>query len=196
MIRINLLPYLAARKKENIRRQISVFTGCVILILVSLFYYYTYTLDKIDAMESKVASIKQEIKRYKQKAERVTDIKKQLETVDKKYEIILSLKDRRRKPLILLDSMTELVVPERMWLSEMAADTKRVKLRGTAFDNKTVADFMTNLENSELFGEVDLENLKLETLNDIKVKSFNLTLNRKVSSEEDEKDENTGGKKR
>lgn len=193
MIRINLLPYLAARKKETIRRQVSVFTGCVILILVSLFYYYTYTLDQIDTLESKVASVKQEIQRYKKKAERVTHIKKQLEIVDKKYEIILSLKEKRRKPLILLDSMTGLVVAERMWLNEMNADQKTVKLRGTAFDNKTVADFMTNLENSELFGEVNLESLKLETLNDIKVKSFNLTCNRKRSPE---KGENTGEKKR
>ena len=193
MIRINLLPYLAARKKENIRKQISVFTGSIILVLAALFYYYTYTQDKIDTMETRVASVKQEIKQYKKKAERVNHIKKQLETVDKKYEIILSLKERRRKPLMLLDRMTGLVVPERMWLSEMAADQKTVKLSGTAFDNKTVADFMTNLENSELFGEVDLESLKLETLNDIKVKSFNLTCSKKDTSEESE---DTGKKKR
>lgn len=193
MIRINLLPYLAARKKENIRKQISVFTGCVILVLVTLFYYYTFTRDKIDTMESRVASIKQEIKQYKKKAERVNHIKEQLETVEKKYEIILSLKDRRRKPLMLLDSMTGLVVPERMWLKKMSADNRNVTLSGTAFDNKTVADFMTNLENSKLFGEVDLESLKLETLNDIKVKSFNLTCSKK---DESENNENAGKKKR
>ena len=193
MIRINLLPYLAARKKENIRKQISVFIGSIILVVTSLFYYYTLTQDKIDTMESRVTSVKQKIKQYKKKAERVNHIKKQLETVDKKYEIILSLKDRRRKPLILLDSMSGLVVPERMWLSEMASDQKTVKLSGTAFDNKTVADFMTNLENSELFGEVDLESLKLETLNEIKVKSFNLTCNR---SDAPKDNDNTGKKKK
>ncbi len=186
MIRINLLPYLAARKKENIRKQISVFTGLVILVLAALFYHYTFTQDKIDTMESKVASVKKEIKRYKKKAERVNTIKEKLETVDKKYDIIVSLRDKRRKPLILLDSMTRLIVPERMWLEEMAADNRNVRLRGTAFDNKTVADFMTNLENSDLFGEVDLKSLKLETLNDIKVKSFNLTCSKKKASKEDE----------
>ena len=193
MIRINLLPYLAARKKENIRKQISVFTGSIILVLAALFYYYTFTQDKIDTMEARLKSVKQEIKQYKKKAERVNQIKEQLETVDKKYEIILSLKERRRKPLKLLDSMTGLVVPERMWLSEMASDRKSVKLSGTAFDNKTVADFMTNLENSNLFGEVNLESLKLENLKDIKVKSFNLTCSKTEASENSE---NTGKKKR
>jgi type IV pilus assembly protein PilN len=33
MIRINLLPFRAARKRENIRRQISVYIGIVILTL-------------------------------------------------------------------------------------------------------------------------------------------------------------------
>ncbi|MFO7754101.1 MAG: PilN domain-containing protein [Desulfobacteraceae bacterium] len=193
MIRINLLPYLAARKKENIRKQISVFTGSVVLILVALFYYYTVTQDRIETMESKVADVKQEIKLYKKKAERVNHIKEQLEVVNKKYEIINSLKGKRRRPLVLLDSMSGLVVRERMWLKELSSDSSNVKLSGTAFDNKTVADFMTNLENSDLFTEVDLESLKMEDLNDIKVKSFNLTCSK---ADAPNTNEDTGKKKR
>lgn len=38
MIRINLLPYRAAQKKENIRRQISIFLLLLILMTLALFF--------------------------------------------------------------------------------------------------------------------------------------------------------------
>ena len=39
MIRINLLPFRAARKKENIRRQVSIFLLSLAFLLIILFYY-------------------------------------------------------------------------------------------------------------------------------------------------------------
>ena len=39
MIRINLLPFRAARKKENVRRQVSVFLLSFVLIIIGVFYY-------------------------------------------------------------------------------------------------------------------------------------------------------------
>ena len=57
MIRINLLPFRAARKKENIKRQISIYVLTVILLLVGMGYTFldlNSELSKLKDDENKV----------------------------------------------------------------------------------------------------------------------------------------------
>jgi type IV pilus assembly protein PilN len=44
-----------------------------------------------------------------------------------------------------------------MWLESVQADESSVTLTGIAFDNPTIADFMKQLEASDLFQEIDLK---------------------------------------
>ena len=44
MIRINLLPYRAARKKENIRIQFNIFIGSLILVALAIFYFNSHLI--------------------------------------------------------------------------------------------------------------------------------------------------------
>ena len=52
MIRINLLPFRAARKKENIRRQVSIFLLSLVFLLIILFYYNSSLSSQIDGLKS------------------------------------------------------------------------------------------------------------------------------------------------
>ena len=47
MIRINLLPFRTERKKENVRRQMSLFLLSLVLVLLVLFYYNFILNSKI-----------------------------------------------------------------------------------------------------------------------------------------------------
>ena len=47
MIRINLLPYRAARKKENIRIQVNIFIGSVVILVGLIFLSYSFLNRKI-----------------------------------------------------------------------------------------------------------------------------------------------------
>lgn len=162
MIRINLLPFRAARRKENIRRQVSVFVLMIIFVMVTLVWYTMSVDKKIDRVKIEIANVKQQTTLYKEKADRVTEIKKKLEVLDRKLELVADLKSKRREPIILLDTLTQVVVPDRMWLTALKTDTLTgaVSLKGIAFDNKTVADFMVRLEQASLFSAVDLQKLE------------------------------------
>ncbi len=175
MIRINLLPYRAARKKENIRKQVSIFCLFILLLMTSLAYY-TWLLDKkIDRLNLQITNINHDIKRYKAKADKVTKIEKQLADLKKKIKVINTLESQRKAPMMLLDGMTTLIVKNRMWISSLSEKGRQLTLKGLAFDNKTVADFMTNLEKSPLFKRVDLKNLQMKKLKgDINMKSFEI----------------------
>ena len=54
MIRINLLPFRAARKKENIRRQVSIFVLSLAFLLIILFYYNWNLGSKIDGLNAQI----------------------------------------------------------------------------------------------------------------------------------------------
>ena len=191
MIRVNLLPFRAARAKENVRKQISIFFLLILFILVALWYSILLLNNKLYALESDISRVKQEITLYKSKASRVTEIQKILKNLEHKLNVISGFKSLRRDPILLLDEMTQLVVPERMWITSLSTKGGQVVLKGIAFDNQTVADFMTRIEGSYLFSGVDLKSLQLKGIKDAKVKSFELICRKKVQKEK----KTTAGKK-
>ena len=195
MIRINLLPFRVARKKENIRRQISIFLLLILLTFVTLAWYTLIINKQILTVKEKTKQVNYQISKYKEKADLVAKIKKDLKVLEEKLEIVSSLKKQREKQLILFDGMTDLIVPGRMWLESFKTEKNSVTIKGIAFDNPTIADFMENLEKSSIFGKVDLKTAKMKKFKDgIMLKSFEL-LCRKEKPEKKEKEDSKQGKK-
>ncbi len=185
MIRINLLPFRVARKKENIRRQISVFFLLVLLTFVALFWYTQIVSKQISRVKDNTKQVNNQILKYKEKAERVAQIKKDLKILKDKLKIVASLGQQREKQLILFDGMTDLIVPERMWLESFRTDNNIVTIQGVAFDNPTIADFMRKLEASPLFSQVDLKTAKMRKFNnDVMLKSFELICKKEMPKNE------------
>ena len=175
MIKINLLPFRVARQKENIRKQISIFLLFVLLTVVALFWYTQSINKQIVNIKEKTEQINSQIVKYKEKADRVAQIKKDLKILEEKLKIVSSLEKQRKKQLILFDSLTDLVIPTRMWLESLKTNKDSVTIKGIAFDNPTIADFMEKLEQSSLFSTVDLKTAKIKKFkNNVMLKSFEL----------------------
>ena len=165
MIKVNLLPYRAARKKENIRIQVSIFFLSIIFVFLSMYYYNISLNNKIDACNVKIENIKNELAKYNKIINEITNIENRLDVLNKKTGAIKNLELNSKEPVRLLDTMTFMVIPKRMWFTNLEAKEEVVTIKGFALDNKTVADFMTRLEVSKLFDSVNLMNLKQETYN-------------------------------
>ena len=160
MIRINLLPFRAARKKENIRRQVSIFMLSLVFLLI-IFFYYNFSLsNKVDSLNTNIKNTKTELAKYNKINDEIAQIKKKLNNLKKKMAVMKTLEANRFEPTRLLDVMTQVVVPKRMWLTNLESRGDNVNIRGIALDNKTVADFMVRLEDCGLFKQVDLKTLK------------------------------------
>jgi type IV pilus assembly protein PilN len=175
MIRINLLPFRAARKKENIRRQVSIFLLSLVFLLIILFYYNFNLSSKIDGLNANIKDTKAELKKYNKINREIAQIKKQLNNLKKKMAVMETLEANRFEPTRLLDMMTQVIVPQRMWFTRLVSKDKRVNITGIALDNKTVADFMVRLENSGLFKEVNLNTVKRKTVQKSPLKSFKIS---------------------
>jgi type IV pilus assembly protein PilN len=181
MIRINLLPFRLARKKENIRRQVSVFFLSLVLIILALGWVSFMLNDEINRTQSEVAQVRTESLQYKKKANKVSRIKKNLAILEDKLAIVEALKKRKNEQQILLEQLADRLVKTKMWLSSVSADDKTVSLKGIAYDNPTIAAFMRNLENSPVFGAVDLKLSKAKVFQDnIRLKEFAISCTKRV----------------
>ena len=160
MIRINLLPFRAARKKENIRRQISIFLLSLAFLLIILFYYNFSLNSKIGNLDDSIKTTKAALGKYEKINKEIAQIKKKLNNLKKKLAVMDALEANRFVPVTLLDTMTRVIVPKRMWFTRLNTKGGKVQISGVALDNTTVADFMVRLENSGLFNKVDLKTLK------------------------------------
>ncbi len=163
MIRINLLPFRAARKKENLRRQVSIYILSLILLTLGLFYFNFTLGDKISRLETNIDDSKKQIAAYEKITKEIEEIKQKLAIFRKKIEVIKNLDQNRKVPVQLLDTMTRMVIPKRLWFTSFESTGGKVNITGIAFDNKTVADFMINLEASKLFKSVNLISVKQGT---------------------------------
>jgi type IV pilus assembly protein PilN len=189
MIRINLLPFRAARKKENVRRQISIF--CLSLILtVILAFIYNFMLGKqIDGLEKKINDTKKQLVEYNKINQEISEIKKKLAVLNQKIEVIKSLDLNRKEPVQVLQSTSELIVQNRMWLTKFNINESSINLSGIAVDNQTVADYMTRIDNSEYYESVKLSSIKKADIKNgsLSLKTFGLSFNKTKPGKPEEK---------
>ena len=179
MIRINLLPFRAARKKENIRRQISVFALCFIFVVIVAFYWNIRLSGQIDDLKTKVETTKKEVAKYTKITKQIARIKKKLRLLKQKIRVIKKLQRNRFQPVKLLDTMSDKVVAKRMWFSGFQEKGKKVNINGIALDNRTVADFMTRLQGTGLFQSVKLKKIQKHVIKGAKLKKFQVVCTKK-----------------
>ncbi len=175
MIRINLLPFRAARTKENVRRQISIFLGMIGILLLVLFSVYLHLASKEEEEKLKLENVKQELVKYTQQAKEVDEINKENDMLQKKIDIINELEKVRKEPVSLLALLTDTIVEERMWLTSFEIKDNKIGIDGMALDEITVADFNKRLQNSPLFSDANLKIVKQTETDNVKLKSFELT---------------------
>lgn len=177
MIRINLLPFRAARKKENIRRQVSIFFLSLMLVTILAVIIHVGFNRKIAGLNQQIETTKTQVAKYNKINEEIAEIKKKLAVLDKKIEVIQTLDMNRKAPVRLMDSMTQLLVANRMWFTRMDYKEASIKLDGIALDNQTVADFMTRIQDFADYQEVKLASIKQErfTKKDLNLKRFGVT---------------------
>lgn len=175
MIRINLLPVRAARKKESIRLQVSIFSMSLVAALLLMVQWWISLDQTISELQNQVQVAQTYLQKYQKEVREANKIKSELQKLEQKMDVIVQLNADRTGPVRLLDALTGLVISEKMWLTSMSEAKGQMTFSGIAVDNKTVADFMTNLEGAPFFGVVNLISSKQVSVDERKFKEFTIT---------------------
>ena len=174
MIRINLLPFRAARKRENIKRQVTVYTLSVILLLVAMVYVFLQLDGRLSDVKAQETQLNQALAKHRKTIARINELKKKIKVIEQKLDVMQKLEAGKQGPVRLLDELAKAVPKDRLWLSAMAESEGSLTLTGSARNNETVAEFMTNLENSPIVLSVDLQSSQSTTVQGVSLSNFSL----------------------
>ena len=164
MIRINLLPFRAARRKENIKRQITVYFLSIVLAFVVMGYLFLNLSSTLSALAVQKDEKNREFARYAVVVRKIKAIEKKVREIQTKLDVIRELEKNKTGPVFLLDEIAMAVPKNRLWLTSLKERKGTLTLTGTAMDNDTVALFMDNLERSKHITSVDLKRTRLRYL--------------------------------
>lgn len=188
MIRINLLPYRASKKKETATQQIMIISVVILLALAVVGAVYYVTLDKISTTKQDIARAEEELANLKKKIGEIDKLKKLQADVQRKLDILNQLRKEKTGPATRLARMSD-IVPDRMWLTRYQESGLKVSISGLAYNEELIAEFMRSIQASQEFGDVELLVSEQQEISGVKLKKFDLTCNIKVSAPPEHKKE-------
>lgn len=167
MIKINLLaegkrPVIARRAKQSILQVNDAnianlaFAGlCVLGVLAAVIWFFVLS-SKIDRKQEEIRVAQREVDELKPVIEEVQQYEAKLKELNRKVDVITTLKDNQRGPVVILDEVSR-ALPDLLWLTAMDVSPTSISLRGTAFNTSAVANFIDNLDRVEAFREPVLQ---------------------------------------
>jgi type IV pilus assembly protein PilN len=173
LIRINLLPVREARRKAGVRQQVMVLAVALIGALVVSAGVHTWMLGSISAAKGRVATLDKQLEQYKPQQQQVEQFKAKKAEIEQKLAVIADLERRRSGPVHIMDELSN-HIPERVWLTNLAADSGKIALGGMSLDNELVALFLTALNDSPYFANVELESTELRLVESLKLNTFRI----------------------
>ncbi len=153
MIRINLLPVRASKKRESGRQQIVV--GALVIVLASLCNYLWYTRVDADetALNARISSTRDDIAKLEKTIGEVKSINAEKKALEDKLKILDNLKKGRTGPVKVMDELSNLI-PARVWLAEYAEAGGNVSMKGSAVNYEDLSVFSKKLKSSKHFSDV------------------------------------------
>ncbi|HVE85704.1 MAG TPA: PilN domain-containing protein [Myxococcales bacterium] len=146
MIRINLLPVRAVKKREMGRQVLVLGAGvlAITLVLNTVWYLgrnstYSQNQERITATRARIAELEKVIGE-------VNNINKRKREVEEKLKVLDELRKGRSGPVRMLDALST-ATPKKVWLKDFDEKANAVKLEGTAVSHDDVAEFMRALQN-------------------------------------------------
>jgi type IV pilus assembly protein PilN len=176
MIKINLLPLRASKKKESTRQLVSILVISLAGVLVVGLSLYFLTIAKISATTAEIAKSEQEIQQLKAKIGEIDNIKKLQAEVKKKLDILTQLRKEKTGPASRLAKLSE-AVPDKLWLVKYTENLGTVSISGFSVNEEIIATFMRNLQAAEDFDKIELQVSEQAEVAGIKVKRFDITFN-------------------
>ena len=155
MIKINLLPVRAAKKKETAVQQIAIFCiGLVLVLAVTLTMYLVKRLQISDT-KTDITTANTKINELKSKIGKLEELKNLKNEVKKKLDVLTQLRKNKTGPAQRLAILSE-TTPDQLWLTAYSESGSDIKLSGLAFNEELIASFMRSIEASKDYMGVEL----------------------------------------
>jgi len=170
-IRINLLPHRQIRKAKQ-QRLFAVLAVAILgagLALVALGQ--AYLVEAKAAQERRNAFLREEIVKLDQQIAEIAQLKDKTNDLLARKQAVESLQSNRDEAVRLFDVLAR-QLPEGMYLKSVKQSGEVVALSGFAQSSARVSSFMRALEQTELFDEPTLVEVKAAMVGTLRVNEF------------------------
>ena len=174
MIRINLLPYREKAQKEDLFRQIILFSGSLALFVLIIASVHLYVKISISSLETQIKEAEAKLVVLDKKVGDIEGFKRDKKDVEQKLAVIKSLEGNRLFPVQMLDELNTLVPAREIWLERLNEIGNELRIEGVARSNDIVARFMKSLEKASFIDSVDLVLTKEREVSGVKLQQFSL----------------------
>jgi type IV pilus assembly protein PilN len=159
MIRINLLPVRAAKKREFGRQQIVLLALILILAGIGNYFWYSKVDGDLSALDSQIARTRSEIAQLEKTIGEVKSIKEDKKALEDKLKILDTLKKGRTGPVKVLDDLAT-IIPQKVWILDYTEAGGAVTLAGRASAYEDLSAFSKKLKESKHFNNVTIKNAR------------------------------------
>src|SRR4051812_43755539 len=146
MIRINLLPMRATKKRESGRQVLVVGAGVLAAALVLNGFWYLDRNSTSNQNQEKIAATQARVAELEKVIGEVNNINRRKREVEEKLRVLDELRRGRSGPVRMLDALST-AMPKKVWLKDFDEKANQVKLEGTAVSHDDVAELMRALQN-------------------------------------------------
>jgi len=179
MIRINLLP-----KEEKAPRPAAITFKAGDLVVPAVLLVTTALViggmalsqySRATSLARSIAEVDEQSRALAPQIERVNRLAQERAELDLRLGIIAKLEQGRAQSVRLMDDLAR-CVPDHLWLTGANQDNPgSLSVEGVTFSNLVVSDFISRLERSSLFANVELDFAERGMVNDREVVKFRVT---------------------
>jgi type IV pilus assembly protein PilN len=131
---------------------------------------------QVSRLQADIARAEQEADKLRPQIQTINELTQKRQELERRLGVITNLDKQRLTRVKLVDELSR-CIPEHLWLTayEEVPGTTKVQVEGVTFSNLIVADFMSRLEASPLYADVDLVVAEKGTIDQRNVVKFKVT---------------------
>lgn len=168
MIKINLIQRTASPKKAifNVVIEIVIFSIVLIVALLGIFTHSRTQSSRKTDINNRIRREREEQNRLRTVIDKVNELKRAAEVVERKVDIIQQLKEQQQGPAELMQVLVR-ARPENLQLIGVREQGGNIRLTGRATNTFAAANFVRDLRGTELFEEVDILRQTISSVRDV-----------------------------
>jgi type IV pilus assembly protein PilN len=156
MIKINLLPVRAAKKREFGRQQIVLFALVLVLAAIGNFLWYNRVDSELTQLDQQISRTRAEIAQLEKTIGEVKSIKEDKKALEDKLKILDTLKKGRTGPVKVMDELAT-IIPQKVWIDDYTEQGGTVTMVGQAQSYEDLSTFSKKLKGSTHFTNITIK---------------------------------------
>lgn len=172
-IRINLLPHRELRRAQQQKTLVAMLAGGAAAGVAVVLVGHMVLSGMQERQDERNALLKTEIAKLDKQIAEIADLKKQTDALLSRKQVVESLQVNRAEAVHLFDELAR-QLPDGMYLKSLKQIGNKLILVGYAQSSARVSTLMRNIETSEWLDAPRLVEVKVATLNKMRVNEFTL----------------------